>query len=445
VRKRKHFGTDGIRGKVGKAPMSPDFVLALGRAAGKVLARGGGGLVLIGKDTRISGYMFESALEAGFSAAGVSVRLLGPMPTPGIAYLTRAFRADAGVVISASHNPFYDNGIKFFSGSGKKLPDEVEAAIEAELEEPFSTVESKGLGNAKRIDDAAGRYVEFCKSSVPFGLSLRGLRVVVDCAHGAAYQVAPAVLTELGATVFPIGITPNGMNINDGFGSTAPAAMQQAVIEHDADVGLALDGDGDRLIMADRRGELVDGDELVFAIACARLESGELKGPVVGTQMSNLGLELALAAKGIGFMRAQVGDRHVLAMLEANGGTIGGESSGHIICLDRTTTGDGLIAGLQVLARIVASGRGLGELRSGMEKMPQRLINLRTDKPVDLEAAAVRRAVAAVEAALGKDGRVLLRRSGTEPLVRVMVEGRDEIEVKQHAESIAAAVRAVAG
>ena len=441
---RKHFGTDGIRGKVGKAPMSPDFVLNLGRAAGRVLAPKGGGLVLIGKDTRISGYMFESALEAGFSAAGVSVRLLGPMPTPGIAYLTRAFRADAGVVISASHNPFDDNGIKFFAGNGKKLPDATEEAIEAELEQPFSTVGSSTLGNAKRIDDAAGRYVEFCKSSVPFGLSLKGLRVVVDCAHGAAYQVAPAVLTELGATVFPIGVAPNGMNINEGCGSTAPGAMRQAVIEHDADVGVALDGDGDRLIMADRRGELMDGDELVYAIACARLESGELKGPVVGTQMSNLGLEQALAAKGVGFMRAQVGDRHVLAMLEANGGTIGGESSGHIICLDRTTTGDGLIAALQVLARIVATGRSLGELRAGMDKMPQRLINLRTDKPVDLEAAPVRKAVAAVEAALGSGGRVLLRRSGTEPVVRVMVEGRDEIEVDEHAKRIAAAVREAA-
>ena len=441
---RKHFGTDGIRGKVGKAPMSPDFVLNLGRAAGKVLARAGGGLVLIGKDTRISGYMFESALEAGFSAAGVSVRLLGPMPTPGIAYLTRAFRADAGVVISASHNAFYDNGIKFFDGQGKKLPDATEAAIEAELEQPFSTVESSALGNAKRIDDAAGRYIEFCKSSVPFGLSLKGLRVVVDCAHGATYQVAPAVLAELGATVFPIGIAPNGMNINDGVGSTAPKAMQQAVIEHDADIGIALDGDGDRLIMADRRGELVDGDELVCVIACARHESGELKGPVVGTQMSNLGLEQALATKGIKFLRAQVGDRHVLAMLEANGGTIGGESSGHIICLDRTTTGDGLIAALQVLARIVGSGKNLGELRSGMDKMPQRLINVRTEKPVDLESAPVRKAVAAVEATLGANGRVLLRRSGTEPVVRVMVEGRDELEVKQHAERIAAAVREVA-
>lgn len=441
---RKHFGTDGIRGKVGKAPMSPDFVLKLGRAAGKVLAPKGGGLVLIGKDTRISGYMFESALEAGFSAAGVSVRLLGPMPTPGIAYLTRAFRADAGVVISASHNPYDDNGIKFFDGQGKKLPDATEAAIEAELEQPFTTVDSNTLGNAKRIDDAAGRYIEFCKSSVPFGLSLKGLRVVVDCAHGAAYQVAPAVLAELGATVFPIGVAPNGMNINAGFGSTAPKAMQQAVIEHDADVGIALDGDGDRLIMADRRGELMDGDELVYAIACARLESGELKGPVVGTQMSNLGLEQALAAKGVGFMRAQVGDRHVLAMLEANGGTIGGESSGHIICLDRTTTGDGLIAALQVLARIVATGRSLGELRAGMEKMPQRLINLRTDKPVDLDSAPVRKAVAAVEAALGGGGRVLLRRSGTEPVVRVMVEGHDEIEVEEHAKRIAAAVREAA-
>ena len=441
---RKHFGTDGIRGRVGTTPMSADFVLRLGRAAGRVLAPAGGGRVLIGKDTRISGYMFESALEAGFAAAGVGVRLLGPMPTPGIAYLTRAFRADAGVVISASHNPFDDNGIKFFSREGKKLPDELELAIEAELEQPFSTVASAGLGKAERVDDAAGRYVEFCKSTVPFGLNLKGMRIALDCAHGAAYGIAPAVFTELGATVHAIGVAPNGLNINDGFGSTAPRALQDAVIEHDCDVGIALDGDGDRLVMADRRGELVDGDELVFIIAGARKDAGELRGPVVGTLMSNLGLAQALAQRGIGFERANVGDRHVLALLEEKGGTIGGESSGHIICLDRTTTGDGIVAALQVLARIASSGRTLGELRGGMEKYPQKLVNVRTERKVDLKHPAVAAAVAAVEGALGQAGRVLLRASGTEPVVRVMVEGQDEVEVDQHAKRIAEAVRQVA-
>jgi phosphoglucosamine mutase len=442
---RKHFGTDGIRGRVGAAPMSADFVLRLGRAAGRVLAPDGGGRVLIGKDTRISGYMFESALEAGFAAAGVGVRLLGPMPTPGIAYLTRAFRADAGVVISASHNPFDDNGIKFFSREGKKLPDEVELAIEAELERPFSTVASAELGKAERVDDAAGRYVEFCKSTVPFGLNLKGMRIALDCAHGAGYLVAPAVFAELGATVHAIGVRPDGLNINAGFGSTAPRALQEAVIEHDCDVGIALDGDGDRLVMADRRGELVDGDELVFIIASARKDAGELKGPVVGTLMSNLGLAQALAQRGIGFERANVGDRHVLALLEEKGGVIGGESSGHIICLDRTTTGDGIVAALQVLARIAASGRTLGELRGGMEKYPQKLVNVRTERKVDLQAPAIGAAVAAVEAALGRSGRVLLRASGTEPVVRVMVEGQDQREVEQHAKRIAEAVRQVAG
>lgn len=441
---RKHFGTDGIRGRVGSAPMSADFVLMLGRAAGRVLAPSGGGLVLIGKDTRISGYMFESALEAGFAAAGVGVRLLGPMPTPAIAYLTRAFRADAGVVISASHNPFQDNGIKFFSSVGKKLPDAIEIAIETELEQPFTTVESAALGKAERIDDAAGRYIEFCKSTVPFGLNLKGMRVALDCANGAAYHVAPAVFAELGATVFPMGVAPNGLNINDGCGSTAPRALQDTVIANDCDVGVALDGDGDRLVMVDRRGELVDGDELTFIIACARQDAGELVGPVVGTLMSNLGLAEALAQRGIAFERAQIGDRHVLALLEARGGTIGGESSGHIICLDRTTTGDGIVAALQVLARIAASGRNLGELRGGMRRRPQRLINVRTERAVDLGDATVVAAVSMVERELGDAGRVLLRASGTEPVVRVMVEGHDEIDVGEHAERIAAAVRQVA-
>ena len=441
---RRHFGTDGIRGRVGAAPMSADFVLRLGRAAGRVLAPDGGGRVLIGKDTRISGYMFESALEAGFAAAGVGVRLLGPMPTPAIAYLTRAFRADAGVVISASHNPYHDNGFKFFSGAGRKLPDAVELAIEAELERPFATVESAALGKAERIDDAAGRYVEFCKSTVPFGLNLRGMRIALDCANGAAYHVAPAVLAELGATVFPIGVSPDGLNINQGCGSTAPRLLQDAVIGNDCDLGIALDGDGDRVVMVDRRGELCDGDELTFIIACARHDAGELFGPVVGTQMSNLGLAEALAKRGIAFERAPVGDRHVLALLEEHGGTIGGESSGHIICLDRTTTGDGIVAALQVLARIVASGRNLGELRGGMQRLPQRLINVRCERPVDLGDAAVVAEVGAVERELGAAGRVLLRASGTEPVVRVMVEGHDEVDVGRHAERIAAAVRQVA-
>jgi len=442
---RKHFGTDGIRGKVGQSPMTADFVLRLGRAVGRVLAPEGGGRVLIGKDTRISGYMFESALEAGLAAAGVNVRLLGPMPTPGIAFLTRAQRADAGIVISASHNPYHDNGIKLFSREGKKLADEFELAIEAELERPFATVESAKLGKAERIDDAAGRYIEFCKSTVPGGLSLRGLRVAVDCANGATYQIAPAVLAELGATVFPIGVHPDGLNINAGVGSTAPEALRRAVIEHDCDVGLALDGDGDRLVMADRRGELVDGDDIVFVIATARRDAGTLAGPVVGTVMSNLGLQRALEARGIGFRRAAVGDRNVLALLEAEGGSIGGEPSGHVLCLDRASTGDGIVAALQVLERVVATGRTLGELRSAVVKLPQTLINVRVEAKLDLADPALAAAVVAVERELGGKGRVLLRASGTEPLVRVMVEGDDEHDVERHAQALAAVVRERAG
>jgi phosphoglucosamine mutase len=443
--KREHFGTDGIRGRVGRAPMTPDFVLRLGRAAGRVLAPHGRGLVLIGKDTRISGYMFESALEAGLAAAGVDVRLLGPLPTPGIAFLTRALRADAGFVISASHNPFHDNGIKLFSREGKKLADELELAIERELGQPFATVESRQLGKAERVDDAAGRYIEHCKASVPGGFDLKGLRVAVDCAHGAGYLVAPRVLSELGATVFPIGVEPDGFNINDGVGSTAPDLLQRTVIEHDCDVGLALDGDGDRVLMVDRRGELCDGDDLVYVIAAGRRDTGHLAGPVVGTLMSNLGLERALAARGIAFRRAAVGDRHVLAMLEAEGGTIGGEPSGHILCLDRTTTGDGIVAALQVLERVVATGRTLGELRAPLVKLPQTLVNVRVAARVDLADPEIAGAVAAAERALAARGRVLLRASGTEPLVRVMVEGDDEHEVARHAEALAAVVRERAG
>lgn len=441
---RRHFGTDGIRGRVGEHPMTAEFVLKLGWAAGRVLAPEGGGLVLIGKDTRTSGYMFESALEAGLAAAGVNVRLLGPMPTPGIAYLTRAFRASAGVVISASHNPFFDNGIKFFSREGKKLADAVEQAIEAELDLPFTTVEPARLGAARRIEDAAGRYIEFCKSSVPFGLSLEGLRIVVDCAHGAGYHIAPHVFEDLGAKVIAIGVAPNGQNINDGYGSTAPENLRRAVIEHAADVGIALDGDGDRLIMVDRRGEIVDGDELVWIIASSRQATGTLKGPVVGTLMSNLGLELALGRIGVPFQRAKVGDRYVLALLEEHGGIIGGESSGHIICLDRTTTGDAIVAALQVLAEMARAGKPLSELKAGMHKLPQRLVNVRMERRIDVADPVIQAATRAAEAELGTRGRVLLRASGTEPVIRVMVEGEDDAEVERLAQRVADAVRSAA-
>jgi phosphoglucosamine mutase len=441
---RKYFGTDGVRGRVGESPMTAEFVLKLGWAAGRVLAPEGGGLVLIGKDTRTSGYMFESALEAGLAAAGVHVRLLGPMPTPGIAYLTRAFRASAGIVISASHNPYYDNGIKFFSRDGKKLPDAVEEAIEAELEKPLTTVDPAKLGGAKRIEDAAGRYIEFCKSSVPFGLTLEGMRIVVDCAHGAGYHIAPHVFEDLGAKVVAIGVSPNGQNINDGYGSTAPENLRRAVIEHGADLGLALDGDGDRLIMVDRRGEILDGDELTFIIASSRQATGTLKGPVVGTVMSNLGLEQALGRLGVPFQRAKVGDRHVLALLEEHGGVIGGESSGHIICLDRTTTGDAIVAALQVLAEMARAGRSLSELKAGMHKLPQKLVNVRMQRKLDVADPVIQAAVSAAERELGSRGRVLLRASGTEPVIRVMVEGEDAGEVERLAHRIADAVQRAA-
>jgi phosphoglucosamine mutase len=423
--KRKYFGTDGIRGTVGTGPINPEFVLKLGWAVGRVLRNGSNSnKVLIGKDTRISGYMFESALQAGLSAAGMETRLLGPMPTPAIAYLTRTFHAVAGIVISASHNPYQDNGIKFFSGTGKKLPDDVELAIEAEMEKTLQVTASDRLGKVKRIEDAAGRYIEYCKSTIPFDINLKGLKIVVDCAHGATYHTAPKVFHELGATIETIGTQPNGTNINAGYGSTQPQALQTAVVYQNADLGIALDGDGDRVLMVDAQGNVLDGDELLFIIAQARHKAGTLRGPVVGTVMSNLGLEQALEKQGISFARAKVGDRYVLEMLEEKGGNLGGESSGHILCLDRTTTGDGTIIALQILAIIRETGLPLHILKSGMTKCPQRMINVPIKRGVDIVSLpSIQNAVEEAEHELNSDGRVLLRPSGTEPLVRVMVEG----------------------
>jgi len=441
---RRHFGTDGIRGKVGEPPITPDFILRLGWAAGRVFGRDGDGVVLIGKDTRISGYMFESALEAGLSAAGVDIRLLGPMPTPAIAYLTQTLRARAGIVISASHNPYTDNGIKFFSGDGTKLPDETELRIEAALEESMGTVVSERLGKASRVVDAAGRYIEFCKSTLPFGMNLRGMKLVVDCAHGATYHIAPNVFEELGADVVGIGVEPDGFNINDARGATAPQALCSAVLEHHADAGIALDGDGDRLIMADSGGNVLDGDQLLFIIAERQRREGNLTGGVAGTVMTNMGLQEALERRGIALKRAPVGDRYVLELMKAEGWTLGGETSGHIICLDRMTTGDGIVAALQVLAAAVESGRPLFDLVSGMQKYPQILENVRMPCPIDVgELPEVRAAVAEVEAELGQTGRVLLRLSGTEPLVRIMVEGREEQSVRAYARQIAGYVESV--
>jgi phosphoglucosamine mutase len=439
-RVRKYFGTDGIRGTVGEPPITPDFVMKLGWAAGRVLSSRAAGRqkVLIGKDTRISGYMFESALEAGLSAAGIDIHLLGPMPTPGIAYLTRTFHAGAGIVISASHNPFEDNGIKFFSHEGTKLPDEVELQIEAELEKPLQTVTSRKLGKAWRVEDAAGRYIEFCKSTVRSSINLAGMKIVVDCAHGATYHIAPAVLGELGAQVICLGNLPDGFNINSCCGATDPAALQAAVVQHGADVGIALDGDGDRLIMVDAQGELVDGDELTFIIARRRHNHGLLKGSVVGTQMSNLGLEQAIRTIGLGFERAKVGDRYILERLLEGGWSLGGETSGHIICLDLTTTGDGIISALQVLEAMVAGEQPLHELKRGMHKFPQTLVNVRMERKIDVLALPdVQRAVAQAEARLADSGRVLLRPSGTEPVIRVMVEGRDPAIVDELAGELA--------
>ncbi len=442
--KRRYFGTDGIRGRVGQFPITPEFVLKLGWAAGRVLTAGQGGKILIGKDTRISGYMFESALQAGLSAAGVGIRLLGPMPTPAIAYLTRTLHAKAGIVISASHNPHYDNGIKFFSAAGTKLPDDVELAIEAELDRPMVTVASANLGKAKRIDDAPGRYIEFCKSTFGLGtgVGLEGLTIVVDCAHGATYQVAPRVFEELGASVVAIGASPDGLNINDDCGSTHPDMLREILLERGADVGIALDGDGDRVIMVDHTGEIVDGDELLYIIAQHRASNGGLGGGVVGTVMSNLGLEHALGELGIAFCRAPVGDRYVMEHMQRENWSLGGESSGHIICQDRTSTGDGIVSALQVLAAMVASGRTLKELRGGMVKYPQTMVNVRAEKASEVHAhPLVQDAVAATEQRLAGRGRVLLRPSGTEPLVRVMVEGEDANEVRSLAEQLAEVVR----
>jgi len=438
---RKYFGTDGIRGKVGHYPITPDFVLKLGWAAGKVFARQGRSKILIGKDTRISGYMFESALEAGLAAAGVDSLLLGPMPTPAIAYLTRTFRADAGIVISASHNSYQDNGIKFFSAQGTKLADEIERAIEAQMDQEMTTEHSASLGKARRVDDAAGRYIEFCKGTVPRGLSLKGLKIVIDCANGATYHIAPKVLRELGAEVLELATSPDGVNINEDCGSTSPKVLQKIVLAEEAHLGLALDGDGDRLIMVDHLGQLVDGDELLLIIALALKAEGQLNGGLVGTLMSNFGMELALKHHDIPFVRANVGDRYVMEELASRGWSLGGESSGHIICRNLTTTGDGIVAALQVLQAIVQSGKTLAELAAQMQKMPQHMINVRLPQKSDPTLLPeVQQAIRAIEAELDGRGRVLLRASGTEPVVRVMVEGVDITQVKQLAERLAAEV-----
>ncbi|TBL74329.1 phosphoglucosamine mutase [Obesumbacterium proteus] len=440
---RKYFGTDGIRGKVGDCPITPDFVLKLGWAAGKVLARHGSRKIIIGKDTRISGYMLESALEAGLAAAGLSASFTGPMPTPAVAYLTRTFRAEAGIVISASHNPYYDNGIKFFSIDGTKLPDEVEEAIEAEMEKPLTCVESAELGKANRIVDAAGRYIEFCKSTFPTELSLSGLKIVVDCANGATYHIAPSVLRELGATVIAIGCEPDGMNINKECGATDVRQLQARVLAEKADVGLAFDGDGDRVMMVDHLGHKVDGDQILYLTARENLRQGNLRGGAVGTLMSNMGLELALKQLGIPFARAKVGDRYVLEMMAAKGWRLGAENSGHVIILDKTTTGDGIVAGLQVLAAIVRNHMTLHDLCSGMKLLPQVLVNVRFAGNHDpLQTESVKAVTAEVEAQLNGRGRVLLRKSGTEPLIRVMVEGEDDAQVTEMANRIADAVKA---
>ena len=447
---RKYFGTDGVRGRVGESPITPDFAMRLGYAAGKALLRraveseGDRPSVLIGKDTRLSGYMLESALEAGFSAAGVDVCLVGPMPTPAVAYLTRALRLQAGIVISASHNPYYDNGIKFFSAHGTKLPDEVELAIEAGVDQPMACVASADLGRVMRIEDARGRYIEFCKSTFPNDLDLRGLKIVVDCAHGAAYHIAPSVFHELGAEVVAIGAQPNGLNINDGVGATAPKALCDAVLTHRADLGIALDGDADRVQMVDAQGRLYDGDQVLYAIVRNRAQHAPVKG-VVGTLMSNLALEHALSKIDVPFARAAVGDRYVVEMLKDKGWLYGGENSGHILALDRHTTGDGIIAALQVLAALREEGGGLGELLGDLRLYPQKLINVPMLRGFPWrDDPQIQRALSQVEARIAGRGRVLLRASGTEPLLRVMVEGEDAQEVAATAESLAAVVRDVA-
>jgi phosphoglucosamine mutase len=444
---RRFFGTDGVRGKVGESPITPEQVLKLGWAAGRVLGMksGDAGKILIGKDTRISGYLLESALESGLSAAGVDIRLLGPMPTPGIAYLTRTARARAGIVISASHNPYYDNGIKFFSSDGSKLGDDVEQEIERVMQQPLTTVDSSRLGKAKHYEDAAGRYVEFCKSTFPSRMSLDKLKIVIDCANGAAYKIGPHVFTELGADVVAIGSEPDGLNINRDCGSTHPALLQKTVRETGADLGIALDGDGDRVVMVDRNGRLIDGDHLLYIIAMEHHGQGRLRGGIVGTLMTNFGLEKILAAKGIPFVRAAVGDRYVMAMLQEKGWEIGGETSGHIICLDRSTTGDGIIAALQVLAAMIGSGKSLDQLTAGLETYPQTMINVKMARGFDIKASSqVQRAVRDAENELADNGRVVLRASGTEPVVRVMVEGQDPSQVERLSRQLADTVKRAA-
>tara|TARA_R110002012_G_scaffold317389_1_gene533668 strand:+ start:752 stop:2095 length:1344 start_codon:yes stop_codon:yes gene_type:complete len=443
---RKYFGTDGIRGKVGENLINPEFVMKLGWAAGKVLAGSGTNKVIIGKDTRISGYMLESALESGLSAAGISIGLLGPMPTPAIAYLTKTFRSEAGIVISASHNPYYDNGIKFFSADGTKLDDDIELAIEAEMDKPMQCVASDKLGKAVRIADAAGRYIEFCKGNFPSNLSLKGLKIVVDCAHGATYHIAPNVLSELGAEVIEIGTEPDGLNINRKVGATSMKAIVDSVIKNKADLGFALDGDGDRIMLVDHHGNVIDGDQIVYIIARDALKSGKLKGGVVGTVMSNLGLEVALSTLGVPFERSKVGDRYVLELLRQKGWSIGGEGSGHVLNLDAASTGDGIVAGLQVLAAMLNANMTLNELSRGMTKFPQTLINVRfSEGDTPLDAQDVKNSVLEAESALGERGRVLLRKSGTEPLIRVMVEANDATDSRKWAEHIADAVRKATG
>lgn len=439
---KKYFGTDGIRGRVGDYPITADFLLKLGWATGRVFAEEGKNFVLVGKDTRISGYMFESALEAGLSTAGVDTHLLGPMPTPAIAYLTRTLRARAGIVISASHNPYYDNGIKFFSNQGTKLPDELEHKIEQYLDMPITTVESARLGKAKRIEDASGRYIEFCKATAPSHLNLRGLKIVVDCANGATYHIAPYVFAELGAEIISIGVEPNGLNINKDCGATKPQKLAATVLAEEADLGIALDGDGDRIMMVDHKGEIVDGDEIIYIIANSRLHEENFKAPIIGTLMTNLGMEHALNKMGLTLLRANVGDRYVLEMLKEHNAILGGENSGHIICLDKTTTGDGIVSALQALAVMQETGKSLYDLKSGMQKYPQILVNVEVAKKVNPEEIpTIQNAVKQVEAELGNNGRVLLRASGTEPLIRVMVEGVDEQTVTDYAHQLADVVK----
>ena len=444
---KKYFGTDGIRGRVGVSPITPDFVMRLGYAAGRVLTAnaakvGSHPTVLIGKDTRISGYMLEAALEAGLSAAGVDIFLTGPMPTPAVAYLTRALRAQAGIVISASHNPFEDNGIKFFSSLGTKLGDDIEHAIEAELDNPMHVMESAKLGKARRINDAAGRYIEFCKSTFPNQLDLRGLKIVLDCAHGATYHVAPPVFHELGAEIITIGCTPDGLNINENVGSTHPKALQAAVIANKADLGIAFDGDGDRVMMVDNFGQLLDGDQLLYIIALAQKQNGTLQGGVAGTLMTNLALEHALHQQNIPFARANVGDRYVLELLNERGWQLGGENSGHILTLDKHSSGDGIIAALQVLYALKVSKKTLSDMSAALVLYPQILINVRTAKNFDFKNnKEVLIALQLAEVELGDSGRVLLRASGTEPKIRVMVEGQHREQVKRLAENIANAVQ----